>query len=122
MVGREQGSDLPSIFVDLRLSHNGHMTNDDCPCLCTVEIRFFLFTESTSAYPISSQHPVPTFFLNYPTMASSSKPTVSQVEANSLADDWEARVRRFIDNDDEAGFLKDQPVLFKKLVSLEVSY
>ena len=53
-------------------------------------------------------------------MASSSKLTVSQVEANSLADEWEARVRCFIDDDDKAGFLKDQPVLFKNLVSLEV--
>ena len=98
------------------------MTKGDWPCLFTVEFCTILFTPSTSTYPISFQYALPTSSLTNPTMASSSKPTVSQVDANSLADEWEARVRRFIDNDDKAGFLEDQLVLFKNLVSVEVLY
>lgn len=50
-------------------------------------------------------------------MASSSKQKFSEPEAQKMADDWEARIRRLVNDDDQEAFKNDQPVLYEKLVS-----
>ena len=34
-----------------------------------------------------------------------------------MADDWEARIRRLVNDDDQEAFKNDQRVLYEKLVS-----
>ena len=50
-------------------------------------------------------------------MASSSKQKFSEPEAQKMADDWEARIRRLVNDDDQEAFKNDQRVLYEKLVS-----
>ena len=50
-------------------------------------------------------------------MASSSKQKFSEPDAKKMADEWETRIRRLVNHDDEEAFKSDQRVLYEKLVS-----
>ena len=50
-------------------------------------------------------------------MTSSSKQKLSERDAQRMADDWEALIRRLVNNDDQEAFKNDQCVLYEKLVS-----